>query len=494
MNSEFEKQIVSINIPAEKKYLPIILSVVKQAASMNDFEEKDLHHFELIVEEACVNVIEHAFEPGERGEYTVKIIRRPQQLVIAVEDNGLPFDIKKIQEGKSSGLGMLLMNAFADQINYINLGRNGKRIELIKNLFYQDVDFYLSEEEKNRSEEVQQAPADEEIKFEMMNADDSIQLSRCVYRSYGYTYPSDHIYFPDKIRELIESKLVESVIIKNPDGEIIGHLALIFSNPNAKVAESGQAVVDPRYRGRNLFKLMKEYLILYAKQKGMYGIYSEAVSIHPYTQKGNISIGATETGVLLAFIPPTATFKKINESSQSFRQSAVLFYLQVNENPFREIFPPFHHKGIIIKTIERNKLDRAIGIYDEETHGKITAVNTILNVSARVDFGFGYLRLIEYGLDFEEVVEYRLHELRLKKLDMIFIDLPLSNPFTQIMSPKLEMMGFFYCGIIPELYDGDVVRFQYLNNVDVDSQIICTASDFGKELLEYIIKQKEASM
>jgi serine/threonine-protein kinase RsbW len=40
--------------------------------------------------------------------------------------------------------------------------------------------------------------------------------------------------------------------------------------------------------------------------------------------------------------------------------------------------------------------------------------------------------------------------------------------------------------VIPEYCEGDVLRLQYLNNVDISRDDIKTASDFGQKLLDYI--------
>ena len=55
----------------------------------------------------------------------------------------------------------------------------------------------------------------------------------------------------------------------------------------------------------------------------------------------------------------------------------------------------------------------------------------------------------------------------------------------------MEMLGFFFAGIIPEMFDGDALRLQYLNNVDIDLEKAQITSDFGKELLAYVIKANE---
>ena len=48
--------------------------------------------------------------------------------------------------------------------------------------------------------------------------------------------------------------------------------------------------------------------------------------------------------------------------------------------------------------------------------------------------------------------------------------------------------------IIPEAHggaaSGDVLRLQYLNNVEIKPDDVHTASDFGRELLALIFRQK----
>jgi hypothetical protein len=55
-------------------------------------------------------------------------------------------------------------------------------------------------------------------------------------------------------------------------------------------------------------------------------------------------------------------------------------------------------------------------------------------------------------------------------------------------------LGVFFGGIVPEAHPagGDILRLQYLNNVEVERGGVSTASDFGRELLDLIFGQKEA--
>ena len=63
----------------------------------------------------------------------------------------------------------------------------------------------------------------------MMRPEESVELSRCVYRSYGYSYDWDYVYYPDRIRELQElppvpddptANLVRSYLVTHLDADL----------------------------------------------------------------------------------------------------------------------------------------------------------------------------------------------------------------------------------------------------------------------------------
>jgi serine/threonine-protein kinase RsbW len=313
-----------------------------------------------------------------------------------------------------------------------------------------------------------------------------------VYRCYGYTYANGDVYFPDRVREFLESGLLIPHIALSPDDEVIGHIAIRKEYPDARIGERGQAVVDPRYRGHGLLNKLISASVENAKNMGMYGTYGEAVTVHPYSQKAAISIGARETGVLLGFTPATMFFKKIQDENRQQRQTAVLLYTRVNEEPCRDVYPPFHHRAIIRRIYERNNFRRNIMDAPDVKEPADVPPSSQVDVRVQTDASRAFMLVKQYGADLEELVKFRLRELCLRRIDCIYIDLPLPHPATQKFCASLEMLGFFFAGVIPEMSDGDVLRLQYLNNVDVDLDNTQIASDFGKELLDYVIKARGA--
>jgi anti-sigma regulatory factor (Ser/Thr protein kinase)/GNAT superfamily N-acetyltransferase len=489
-NISEEQQVARITLAAKTELLSAVASFVREISMKLGLAGTDIDRLELMVEEACMNVIEHAFDPGESGFFDVVVLRKPGQVVVAVEDQGLPFDFRKFDADKESGLGVMLMKAFADEIHFLNLGRRGKRVELVKNLPYKDVEAYISEEEKDRAAPVTPVSKDVPTTIRLMEPDDSVGLARCVYRCYGYTYANGDVYFPDRVRELLESGLLISHIVLDPGDEIIGHLAIRKDHPDAVIGERGQAVVDPRYRGHGLLKKMLSASAAHARELGMCGTYSEGVTVHTFSQQGAISMGARETGVLLGFTPATMSFKKIEDKDRQQRQAAVLFYTRMNEEPQRDVYPPFHHQSIIRRIYENNNFRRNIISPLDIKEPADVPPSSQVDVRVQTEASRAFMLIKQYGADLEELVKFRLRELCLRRVDCIYVDLPLSNPATPKFCASLEMLGFFFSGIIPEMSEGDALRLQYLNNVDFDPANIQIASDFGKELLDYVIKAR----
>jgi serine/threonine-protein kinase RsbW len=326
----------------------------------------------------------------------------------------------------------------------------------------------------------------------MMRPEESFELSRCVYRSYGYSYDWDYVYYPDRIQELQESGLMRSCIVVTPEGELVGHLALTLESVNSPVAEAGQAVVDPRYRGHQLFERMKTFLAERAKEWDMYGLYSEATAVHPYSQKGNLHLGAKETGYLLGYIPASVSYKEIGEDKEGRRGSVALFYMRVNTEPKRDAYPPVAYREGAQQVIEHNGLRRSIKNASDVEMSNSSRVS----VNVRQDHNLAFLRVEEPGADLGELVRGRVRELCLHHIDCIYVDLPLSHPATAQAGAGLRDLGFFFGGIIPEAHGGDiggdVLRLQYLNNIEINPSDIHTASDFGGELLGLIFRQRDS--
>jgi len=478
-----EEQVARVTVSADAALLQPVIEFVQQMTHQLGLIDDE--YIESAVELVCLNVIEHAFDPEERGSLDVYVLRGAGQVVVAVEDRGLPFDYSRLQEGEDGTVLEALHESF-DEVRFVNLGRRGNRVELRKHLPYADVREHVPEDEHRRTVEAAAVSEDVPLEIRMMRSEESSELSRCVYRSYGYSYDWDSIYYPDRIRDLQEKGLMRSCVAVTPEGEFVGHLAVSVEKTDSPVGEAGQAVVDPRFRGHRLFPRMKTFMAGRSGELGMYGLYSEATAVHPYSQRGNLQLGARETGFLLGYIPASVSYKQIGGEREQRRGSVALFYMRVLDEPEREIFPPVQHAEEVMRVVEHNGLRRVIG----EVSGPAPQHSRI-SVEVRQDHNLAFLRIEEPGLDLTEIVHRHLRDLSLHRVDCVYVDLPLSHPAAPGAAAGLEDLGVFFGGIIPEAHSGggDVLRLQYLNNVEIRPGDVSTASDFGEELLGRIFRQ-----
>lgn len=482
-----EQVLARLTVPADVDNLSAVLGLVRELAARQGLSTREVERLAFAAEEACANVIDHAYPAGQPGPLDLLLLRRPGQLVVAIEDQGLPADFQALEAG--AGLGELLRRFFDGEVRCLARGRQGNRVELVKKLPAAPHPAELAEAEIQRAASAQAARPEEPLTLRLMKPEEALELVRCLYRSYGYSYDCDYMYDPRQIRERQQNGLMRSMVALNQDGEIVGHLALNLDRPDAPAGETAQAIVDPRYRGHHLFEKLKGLLRDDAQRRGMYGIYSEAVTLHPYSQKGNLAVGARETGLLLGYVPASVSDRQIQEQQRQ-RQAVALFYLVVNNAPARAVYPPPRHEEIVRRVYEQTGLARNVS---PPTAPDQASGPARLDVRVRTDHNEAFLHVRAFGTDLVEQARRRVRELCLERVDCLYLDLPLSDPATAVACPRLEELGFFFGGILPELDNGDLLRLQLLNNVAVDAEQIQLASDFGQELLAYVLAAREAA-
>jgi len=192
---------------------------------------------------------------------------------------------------------------------------------------------------------------------------------------------------------------------------------------------------------------------------------------------------------MFGYSPSTTRFRGIEEHQQQ-RQTAMLIYRPINPAPRRVLYPPFHHEGVLRRIVEASGLERQlIGAASRWEVPSLPGHST-LEVRAQPEWGHGSITVLQFGDDLLPLVRMRLRELCLNGIEAIFLDLPLEDPATAVHCAMLESLGFFFSGMVPELgATGDVLRLQYLNNVAIDPARLQVASEFGRELLEYVASQ-----
>ena len=470
-----DEPLATTSIRPDKDLLPALAAFVREVAEHEGLEGAGV--FADVVAEVCLNSIEHGYEDDATGTVAVTLTRRADKLVAVVADQGLPFDYRPLAEGADARLEELVRAGGADRLHFLNRGRDGNCVEIIRRRPAVDVRAGAPA----AAEPSPPVPADTELSVRAMRPSEAEDLARCVYRSYGYSYDWEDIYFPERVRALQEAGRMRSVVAVAPDGSFVGHLALRFQGADAAVAEVGQAVVDPRYRGHHIFPRMKTFLSEEAQGRGLLGLFSEATAAHPGSQKANLHLGAVETGFLLGYIPASVSYAAI-DTAEIDRKSVALMYLKVGDHPPRRVHLPPRHAAMIERIYARLGIERA----PSSSAGAPTGGETRIDVEVRADHNTACLSVASLGDDWVDRVASRVEQLCRRAVDCVYLDLSLHDPRPAAADEALHRLGFRFGCIVPELRDGDVLRLQLLNGIDPDPARVATASDFGKTLLEYV--------
>jgi serine/threonine-protein kinase RsbW len=330
-----------------------------------------------------------------------------------------------------------------------------------------------------------EADAHLDCRFRFLQPDEGHVLSEAIRVAYGESYDVRWVYDREEVNARLAAGTYVSCVAETADGELLCHEGMSLESAGDAVGHSGQAVTMPAARGQHLFTRTKRFLMDWAKEQGLAGMFSEATAAHPYSQKANVELGAHETGFLLGWIPATVSNDAAADQKPK-RQSAALFYTKLNDGHERPVYAPPRHREIVGATMELCELRGTLGDPPAATE---LAQRSQLHVEIDADHNLALITVKAPGADLETAISAERHHLfHAKNLDAVYLDLPLENPATALVADHLERLGVSYAGVFPNRHvDGDVLRMQSLHRVRVMAEDVATASDHGRELLNYVL-------
>jgi hypothetical protein len=327
--------------------------------------------------------------------------------------------------------------------------------------------------------------SDDGTVFRRLGPDEGAVLTSAILAAYGSTYDVPWVYDADEVSVRLADGRYVSVVAETASGDLLCHMGMSMGAAGDAVGHAGQAVTLAVARGQHLFTRTKRFLMDWARDRGLAGMYSEATAAHPYSQKANLDVGARETGFLLGWIPASVVNDAAADTARR-RRSAALFYVKLNSGLDRPVYAPERYREVIGRTLELCALRGALA--DPPANWTL-AERTELHVDVDRNHDLAVVTVTVPGADLAEVVRARRHRLfHHDRLAAVYLDLPLAAPGTALVADHLEALGVSYSGIFPNhRADGDVLRMQSLHGIRVTADDVVVASDHGRELLDYVL-------
>lgn len=117
----------NISVVSDFRELNRVRDYVIEKALLYGFDEDVAYNISLAVDEACSNIIRHAYNKDKRRRITLAIESEGKKFTVRIYDNGYPFnplevpkqDMNKYMKNfKKGGLGVHIMRSVMDDISY----------------------------------------------------------------------------------------------------------------------------------------------------------------------------------------------------------------------------------------------------------------------------------------------------------------------------------------------------------------------------------------
>ena len=484
---------IKMTFPNKLSYSFMVQSFVREVAKEAGFTGDELNQIDIAIEESVSNIMVHTHDE-ENPTFDIILEKIPGGMKITLKEMGIPFDpdqikkfelTKNLDEFSTKGLGIYLIQNMMDDLSFRNLGPQGKETVMIK---------YLADGSgrqqggETMTEKAEPGVITEKIEYDVRGLEEheAIEVSRCAYKTHGYTFFDDHIYYPERLVKMNRTNELISGVAVTKDNVFMGHSALLYQYPDDTSAELTFVFVNVEFRGQGALNRLVDYLFQVPKKRELRGIYAYAVTNHPFTQKSMIKFQINDCGLLLATSPASWKFKGIS-GEESQRISVALCYRYTMPPAVHNLYAPAHHKDMIAKLFSHVGASHNYLVPATFSIEKLTN-ETVIDSGANELEGCAEIFVESYGSDVIRQIRKTLQGFCNQHVAAINLFLKLEDPATYSLTAEFEKLGFFFAGILPESRIGDALILQYLNNVELDYSKIILVSDIAKEMLTYIQK------
>jgi serine/threonine-protein kinase RsbW len=128
---------VIITVPSHPKYLSVVRAVTARMGQLHEMTETVIDDIKLAVDEACSNVIKHAYKGKTGRKITLKYTIQQGTFTVSIDDNGIKFAMEQMKgrsldDVRPGGLGVHFIRRVFDVVELDDRKRRGNRLILIK--------------------------------------------------------------------------------------------------------------------------------------------------------------------------------------------------------------------------------------------------------------------------------------------------------------------------------------------------------------------------
>ncbi|WP_028571060.1 ATP-binding protein [Desulfonatronum lacustre] len=486
--------VVSITFPSKATLIPVFGAAIREYATLAGFSAKDAERLCLAFEEAASYAISLGF--GQEDDVLrLGLSRTTIGLEMVVRSKGLPLEDEALPTfdpqrfavaGDDTGLHSFLARQMVDEVTFSLLEGGEREIRLVKHGGAQEGGQDKGREMRALSRKPSTGPPKRRTltshAVRLGKPEDGEGIARLALRAHGAVFFNEAIYYPARVREMLEQGEMVSVVAETASGELMAHCALVADTPGARVRELTYAFLDTRFKSPGVNEAVYAFLSESARTLGLRAMCALAVTNHIHSQRNLLQQGFKESALLLAASPASRSWRE-KDGHDPGRIASVVFVNYLCGGDEALLHVPDRHRPMVRQIFQH--LGKKYRFSDDSGRGLPEGPAQIYSES---DFkeGWTWISVAQYGYDILKHVGDRLALSCGQGIPVAHLELPLADPATGAVADLVEKMGFFFAGVGLNDDGGEVLVLQYLHGVDPGYDSTHLATPFGRELLEYV--------
>ena len=472
---------VKLNVLSDAHARSLVQALVSAFASATELPEADAQRLGTVVDAFVGFTLEHAYPDDDLGEIQVKLETDEELVHVTVHDWGLPM----LSAGGIFGPlpeALAAIEQDADGVQLLNLGSGGKRLVA-------DVPAHPSGDDHARRHHVEETASPgrtelpDAIEVRPATAEDAEAIAQLLYENYHLSYVHADFYLPRYlIAGLTTGELVSAVAVH--DGRVVGHHALM-PRPGISSAETGAAVVHSAYRGLGVFGLLFEHTLGAAVGHGLSSVFGDAVTMHPFSQRAELSHGYHETALQLGMVPAQTTMRGFGSGGPRRRTATLRSYRPLDARARHVALPDAYRE--LLERIYAN-----VGLTIEPAAPPGPADGDAVTSDLDQRRALGFLRVRRWDESADAALKQQVRHLLSRHADVVYADIDLATvDDVGEATAAANDLGFFFSGLTLHGPDGhDHLRLQLLDSTAIELESIVCDSDFSQALRDDVLADR----
>jgi anti-sigma regulatory factor (Ser/Thr protein kinase)/GNAT superfamily N-acetyltransferase len=474
---------VKVTVLSDASAPSLVLALLPAFAASADIPAEDARRLGTVVARLVSFILDNAYPDDDLGEIEVTLDADDGVVHVGVHDWGLPLtsaggDFGPLPEPLAA------LAPDAQDVQLLNLGSDGKRLVA-------EVSVRSSGGGTAGRHHIEAAPrraragADlpDAIEVRAATPDDGEAIAQLLYENYHLSYVHADFYRPRYLMAALASgELLSAVAVH--EGRIVGHHALM-PLPGIPSAETGAAVVHSAYRGLGIFGRLFEHTIDAATNRGLASVFGDAVTIHPFSQRAELSHGYRETALQLGMVPAQTTMRGFGGEGPRRRTATLRSYRPFGEHARQAALPASY--GDLLQSVYAN-----IGLSIEARTEPAPSEGEAVTANVDEPRSLGFLRLRRWDGQAGTALKRAVRHLLSRHVDVVYADLDLvALGEVDEAAAELNELGFFAAGLVLHGPDGhDHLRLQLLDSEEIELDDVVCDSSFAQALRHQVLEDK----